>query len=102
MSSEIINSYERLTLLKNELEKLYSPLNSIRGTSQKISDEVDEIADYNSNDCYQNELQEIIKNCTDVNSKLNSIQKKVYLLWLEAKQQNDELLEHANIESGRD
>ncbi len=32
MSSEIINSYERLTLLKNELTKLYSPLNRIRGT----------------------------------------------------------------------
>jgi uncharacterized phage infection (PIP) family protein YhgE len=101
MSSEIINSYERLTLLKNELEKLYSPLNSIRGTSQKISDEVNDIADYNSNECYQNELQQIIKNCTDVNSKLNSIQKKVYLLWLEAKERNDELTEHANAESRR-
>jgi len=100
MSSDTIRRFEKMTEIKNELENLYRPLSDVRGTTQKIFDEVDGMGEPNSNDYYEQDLKKVISNCNEVNIKLNSLQKKIYLLWLTSKEEHEELVEHARQESG--
>ena len=101
MSSEIINRYEKINTLKNEVENLFRPLSNVRGKTQKIFDEVDGMGEPNSNDYYEQDLSEIISNCNTLNLKLNEIQKKIHILWQLEKDAYDELNQHADIESRR-